>query len=166
MHRTGRRYFISLAIPAAVLATPFGVAAAPKLSPNDWVWKIAGKDGVIHYARSFQSAWLTSGDGFFAGPGVGTVVFTPLQNSVPSYITASDTWRVGSAPPGAEASWKGRQSGFAAITADGVQPTTVSGKGYGAATFKDLQSGQKTDVADFVAEKIRAGAVEGLVRHR
>jgi hypothetical protein len=140
-------------------------ARDPKVTAATQVWRVVDTvTGVTHYAQSIEAGWFAMGGGLFSANGSGTVTYTPTQAPEASHIASDDSWRAGATVPGAMASWKGKQSGFATITAGGVQnPSPPSGKGYISVKFRDLQTKKPVTVSKFTADKVRAGDVEGLL---
>lgn len=95
------------------------------------------------------------------------MTYAPTQTPEASHIGSEDSWQLGSTVAGAIASWKGkgRQTGLAFVTADGVErPPAPSGKGCGSVKFRDLQTKKQVAIyKQFVADKVKAGDVQGLL---
>jgi hypothetical protein len=153
---------VGFAVAVVVSVVSPCAAGDPKVTAATQVWRVVDTaTGATYYAQSIEAGWFAVG-GFTSG--MGTVTYAPTQTPQASHIESGDSWQAGSTVAGAIASWKGKQSGFAAITADGVQnPPAPSGKGYISVKFRDLQTKKPVTISKFVADKVKVGEVQGLL---
>jgi hypothetical protein len=155
---------LRLCFAAAVVVAGVSPCAA-RVTATTQIWRVVDTEtGMTYYAQSIEASWGAFGNVFSAG-GMGTVTYTPTQTPEASHIESEDSWQSGSTVAGAIASWKGSASGWAMGTADGVQhyPSAPSGKGYTGVKFRDLQTKKRVAISKFIAAKVKAGDVTGLL---